>query len=205
MYESSSAARPLKRIWLSCLVVACACIVCVARASAPVPPSCESYDPRTVAGASTWRASASAMTRLMPGVQPDRTPAIAIGQRLTVTFRPVTELRYPVRKRVPPGVAPTVGGRLSLRVPRDGVYRFLFSTRAWIDVIPVDADEGALAPLASGPGPQCDGLRKIVDFSMQAGRTYHLDLADHESTVADLLVVSIEPVPRAGHSDREHF
>jgi hypothetical protein len=177
----------------------------MARASAPVPPSCASYDPRTVAGAITWRATASMTTTLVPGFLPDAVPPIALGQRRTIALAPVTELRYPVRRRVPPGVAPTVGGRLSLRVPRDGVYRFLFSTRAWIDVIPVETDDGALAPLASGPGPQCDGLRKIVDFEMQAGRTYHLDLVDHESTVADLLVVSIEPVPRAAQSDRDQF
>ncbi|MDQ2878738.1 MAG: homogentisate 1,2-dioxygenase, partial [Pseudomonadota bacterium] len=89
------------------------------------------------------------------------------GVRADVTLLPVARIVH----AVPPHKAPaagTFGGLLGIMTARAGTYRIALGAPAWIDL--VGADGKALPPVAHGHGPDCSGIRKIVDFALQPGR-----------------------------------
>ena len=67
----------------------------------------------------------------------------------------------------------THAGLLAFHVETAGSYRVVLGAGAWVDVIQRGS---ALASTAHRHGPQCSGIRKMVDFSLTPG-DYLLQIA----------------------------
>jgi len=125
-----------------------ACAVAVAP-----PPGLEGWTTRTPLTAAADAARLDA-AMLIPGKAVDaalaRTP----------------EVRYVTRPEKPGGSV-SHGGLFAFDVTQAGTYRVALGAGAWIDVL----DGGkAVVSTSHGHGPDCSGIRKMVDFPLQPGR-----------------------------------
>jgi hypothetical protein len=66
-----------------------------------------------------------------------------------------------------PGGSVSNGGLFSFNAETARTYRVALSAAAWIDLI---EDGKSLTPAAFGHGPDCSGIRKIVDFQLTPGK-----------------------------------
>ncbi|MGE0665613.1 MAG: homogentisate 1,2-dioxygenase [Sphingomonadales bacterium] len=83
-----------------------------------------------------------------------------------------------------PGEPASHGGLFTLRIPEAGTYRVALGAKAWIDVV---SGGKAVASTAHGHGPECSGIRKIVDFPLSPG-LYVLQLAGAAEPSIGILV-----------------
>jgi hypothetical protein len=109
-----------------------------------------------------------------------RAARLAIGSAADATLRPTSDVRYPVRPEKPGGSA-SYGGLFTFTVDRPGTYRIALGSAAWIDVL---RDKKIIASTAHGHGPDCSGIRKMVDFPLAPGRYTLQVAAAGEPTVA---------------------
>lgn len=146
-----------------------------AAAPAALPPALAGWPaPSPLAAARNGDASAAVLT---------------IGQAADLTLSPTPRVDYPVRPERPGGSV-SYGGIVRFSVARAGVYRVALDSGVWIDVI---ADGARLESVAHGHGPDCSGIRKMVDFRLEPG-TYLLEIA---GSGAPSLRVMIAAVPEA--------
>ena len=102
------------------------------------------------------------------------------GQAVTLRLHPADHLSLPVEPKKPGGS----GGLVALSIVETGTYRMALSSAAWIDVI----QEGrVLESVSHGHGPDCSGIRKIVDFALSPGR-YTIQLTGNAESTTRLLV-----------------
>jgi len=78
-------------------------------------------------------------------------------------------------------------GILAFTVEAAGSYRVALGSSAWVDVV---RDGSALASTTHGHGPQCSGVRKMVDFSLMPG-TYLLQIAGSEKPSIAVMVARL--------------
>lgn len=65
-----------------------------------------------------------------------------------------------------PGDAASQSGMFRIDIAQAGRYRVTLGAGAWVDI----AEDGAALPsVAHGHGPDCSGIRKMVDFDLKAG------------------------------------
>ncbi|KQS04257.1 hypothetical protein ASG11_08335 [Sphingomonas sp. Leaf357] len=74
---------------------------------------------------------------------------------------------------------------LSFTVAKAGVYQVGLASGAWVDVV---SGGTALASAGHGHGPNCTGLRKIVDFKLASGR-YTLQLSGIKTPTIKVMIV----------------
>lgn len=98
--------------------------------------------------------------------------ALAIGQAATLTLVPTPDVAFPVRPDNPGGSV-SYGGLAGLHVHKAGTYRVALGAGAWIDVV---SRGKALKSVGHGHGPECTGIRKMVDFKLKPG-DYVLQIA----------------------------
>lgn len=111
---------------------------------------------------------------------------ITIGKAVDAGLRPTPEVRYALRPEKPGGSV-SFGGLYALTVEQAGHYRIALGSAAWIDL----AQEGkALVSTAHGHGPDCTGIRKMVDFSLAPGR-YLLQVSANAAPDMPLLVTRL--------------
>jgi hypothetical protein len=96
----------------------------------------------------------------------------AIGQAARMTLLPTPQVHYPLRPEKPGGSV-SYGGLVQISVREAGTYRIALGSAAWIDLV---KHGKPVASVAHGHGPDCTGIRKIVDFSLTQGR-YILQIA----------------------------
>lgn len=109
--------------------------------------------------------------------------ALAVGQAVRIALLPTPQVRYPVRPEKPGGSV-SFGGLVRLDVMDAGVYRVALGSAAWIDLV---RDRKALTSIAHGRGPECTGIRKMVDFQLTPGR-YILQIAANGEPETGVLV-----------------
>jgi len=120
---------------------------------------------------------------------PDRgepVPVVAVGDSYLVELRPerdVALLTASQRKTSEPGA---YAASLALNVPKDGTWRVSVSRHAWIDV--VDAAGTALQASRHQGRQGCAEMRKFVEFPLQAGVSYTLQLTTASDPAMKLLV-----------------
>lgn len=90
---------------------------------------------------------------------------IAPGAAIDATLQPTPAMQYPMRPEKPGGSV-SYGGLFGFTVPKAGTYRIALDSGAWLDVL---ADGKPVASSAHGHGPDCSGIRKMVDFPLAAG------------------------------------
>lgn len=109
------------------------------------------------------------------------------GKAATVSLRHTRDVQYVIQPEKPGGSV-AYGGLLSLDVKRAATYQVNLNSGAWIDVL---KDGAAVMSGAHAPGPACSGIRKTVQFPLQAGR-YVIQLsANADPTIA----VMVSAVP----------
>ncbi|WP_226635432.1 hypothetical protein [Novosphingobium profundi] len=139
-------------------------------------------DPALPAEFSNWASPAAQEAAPDEGHLDDA--AITVGQAVEVTLRQTQLVTYPVRPAKPVGSV-SHGGLLRFHVPKAGTYRIALGTPAWIDVL---KGTEPLVSSAHGHGPECSGIRKIVDFDLTPG-TYTLQVSASASAQVSVLLV----------------
>lgn len=84
-----------------------------------------------------------------------------------------------------PLAAGSFANQFSLTIPREGTYSIALSGKAWIEVA---RDGGRRVSIAHREGTACSGIRKIVDFALEAG-TYQVQLSEAATPSLAVLVV----------------
>lgn len=111
--------------------------------------------------------------------------ALKIGQAVKAQLHPTRQVAYPVQPEKPGGSVAT-GGLFDLTVARRGVYRIAIGSAAWLDVL---KDGKAMRSGAHGHGPDCTGIRKMVDFDLAPGR-YIVQVSANPGPTMPILVLA---------------
>ena len=112
--------------------------------------------------------------------------ALIPGKAVTLALLPTPKVAYPLRP-AKPGGSVSFGGLASFPVAQAGTWRIALGSGAWVDVV---KDGKALPSIAHGHGPDCSGIRKMVDYSLTPGR-YVLQVAANGSDSLPLLVTRL--------------
>ncbi len=145
------------------------------------PPACAAI----VAPPSELAAWTHAVPLALDGMAA-KAPALRLNSAVQLHLLPKAQVRYTLLPQKPGG-AGSFGGTLTLDVARSGNYRFALSDKAWLDVVDKD---GAQASITHGHGPECSGIRKMVDFHLAPGH-YTIQLTAEGSAEITLLAVAL--------------
>ncbi|EIZ77599.1 hypothetical protein WSK_3835 [Novosphingobium sp. Rr 2-17] len=111
---------------------------------------------------------------------------LEIGQAVDAQLQPTPNVRYIVRPEKPGGSV-SYGGVMVFTVTRAGTYRVALGSGAWVDVL---KDRKAIVSTGHGHGPDCSGIRKMVDFPLAPGR-YTLQIAANGEAALPLMVARL--------------
>ena len=115
-----------------------------------------------------------------------RAATLEIGGAADATLRSTGDVRY-VTPPERPGGSESHGGLFTFSVDRAGTYRVALGAGAWIDVV---QDRTPITSSAHGHGPECSGIRKMVDFPLTPGR-YLLQIAGSQQATLPLMIVRL--------------
>jgi hypothetical protein len=146
--------------------------VCPAEAQ-PVPAELAGWPQRSPLSAATTIASVQG-AKVVPG----------IGVELVLAGTPA--VIYPLRPSHPGGSV-SHGGLVSLTIDRAGIYRIAIGSGAWLDLV---KGSTALDSVGHGHGPNCSGIRKMVDFKLQPG-DYVLQIVGNGTASLPLLIAKL--------------
>ena len=105
---------------------------------------------------------------------------VQVGKAADLSLHPIGSVRLPV----PAGREGGNGGLATVTIERAGTYRVALGSPGWVDLI---AAGKAIKSTAHGHGPECTGIRKIVDFALEPG-TYTIAISGAPATRTQLLV-----------------
>lgn len=108
------------------------------------------------------------------------------GRAATLTLAPTPTVKYPLRPEKPGGTV-SFGGLAGFTVKQAGTWRVALGAGAWIDVV---KDGKAAVSVAHGHGPDCTGVRKMVDYQLTPG-VYILQIAASAETALTVLVTRL--------------
>lgn len=108
------------------------------------------------------------------------------GQAVTFALLPTPQVSYPLRPEKPGGSV-SYGGLARFTVDQPGTWRVALGSGAWVDVV---KDDKAAPSIAHGHGPDCSGIRKMVDYSLTPG-AYTLQVAANGADSITLLVTRL--------------
>jgi hypothetical protein len=111
---------------------------------------------------------------------------LKIGQGARATLAPTPSVTYPLRPEHPGGTV-SKGGLFAFTVADGGRYRVAIGSGAWLDVV---RDGKAVLSVAHGHGPDCSGIKKMVDFDLTPGR-YVLQVAGNGEAELPLMVAKL--------------
>lgn len=108
------------------------------------------------------------------------------GQAAQVDLLPTPSVSYPLQPEKPGGSV-SHGGILALDVKQAGTWRIALGAGAWLDVV---GDDGAQRSIAHGHGPECSGIRKMVDFALKPGH-YTVQISANGGAQIRVLAVAV--------------
>lgn len=108
------------------------------------------------------------------------------GTGVDAALSQTSALHYVVRPEKPGGSV-SYGGMFAFTIAEAGTYRVALGSGAWIDVL---QGTTAQVSVAHGHGPDCTGVRKMVDFKLEPG-SYTLQLAANGSPTLPLLITRL--------------
>lgn len=114
------------------------------------------------------------------------TATLGIGSAVDATLKSTSEVRYVMRPEKPGGSV-SYGGLFAFTVEQAGTYRVALGSGAWIDVL---KGRSAVTSTAHGHGPDCSGIRKMVDFPLTRGR-YTLQIAANGEPAVSLMIARL--------------
>ncbi len=166
---------------ISLLALAVSVPAAAQMADAPAAKSCDA--PADLPDAMTsWRSPVMAKI----GADVSNGPMLIAGQAVTITLLPTPDVRYPVRP-AKPGGSVSYGGVARFIVDKAGTWRVALGSGAWVDVI---KGKTAMTSVAHGHGPDCSGIRKMVDYDLKPG-SYVLQVAANGTDSLPLLVTRL--------------
>ncbi|EJL22619.1 hypothetical protein [Novosphingobium sp. AP12] len=112
--------------------------------------------------------------------------ALTPGQAAVLTLSRTPDVRYPLRPEKPGGTV-SFGGLATFTVKEAGTWRVALGAGAWVDVV---KDGKAALSAAHGHGPDCTGVRKMVDYKLTPG-SYTLQLAANAEDTLTVLVTRL--------------
>lgn len=112
--------------------------------------------------------------------------AIKVGEAAETALLQTPTVTY-VSRPEKPGGSVSYGGLLQFAVQDAGTYRVALGSGAWIDVLHNGA---AVTSTAHGHGPDCSGIRKMVDFALEPG-TYVLQLSANAGEKLPVMVARL--------------
>ncbi len=115
-----------------------------------------------------------------------RDATLDIGKAVTATLKSTGDVKYPMRPEKPGGSV-SYGGLFAFTVTEPGTYRVALGAGAWIDVA---KDGKPVTSTAHGHGPDCSGIRKMVDFPLERGR-YVLQIAANGTPTLALMIARL--------------
>lgn len=120
----------------------------------------------------------------------DRAGARAVvlkpGQAVTMALHQTPFVTYPLRP-AKPGGSVSFGGLAMFRVEQGGTWRVALGAGAWVDVV---SGKVAATSIAHGHGPDCSGIRKMVDYTLAPG-DYVLQIAANGTDSLPVLVTRL--------------
>lgn len=175
-----------RKIWKAQLA-AClmASLSTPAFAQMPATPACTAH----VAATGDY-ASWNQPKALMAGREPAAPAILTLGAAAQVALSATPDVHYAQRPEKPGGSV-SYGGLLALDIAKDGTYRIALGSAAWLDVIGKD---GPLLSIAHGRGPDCTGIRKMVDFALEPGR-YLVQISANGAPSVMVLAISVPNAP----------
>lgn len=108
---------------------------------------------------------------------------IHVGQAVRATLRATSGIHY-IAPPEKPGDPASHGGLFSFSIKEAGTYRVALGSGAWVDVL---SGKTAIQSTGHGHGPECSGIRKMVDFPLKPGR-YMLQIAGGGDAILPLLI-----------------
>ena len=111
---------------------------------------------------------------------------LSIGQGADAVLVRTADVKYVLRPEKPGGSV-SYGGLFAFTAEQAGTFRVALGSGAWIDVV---KDGKAIESTAHGHGPDCSGVRKMVDFPLEAG-SYILQIAANGQAQLPLLVTRL--------------
>lgn len=119
---------------------------------------------------------------------------LPLGAAREIGLLPVGEVRYAVQP-VRPDEGAVHGGLVAFDVARRGTYRVALGGGAWIEVV---SGTRARRSVGHAHGPECSGIRKIVDFELSP-RRYLLQLSASKEARVTAMIAAASPAgaPRA--------
>lgn len=117
---------------------------------------------------------------------------LTIGKAIEGGLRPAAEMRY-AQKPEKPGSSASFGGLYTFAVAEKGSYRVALGSAAWVDVVRAGVKKGdgtVMKSTGHGHGPDCSGIRKMVDFTLQPG-TYLVQLSGSAAARLPLMVARL--------------
>jgi len=114
-------------------------------------------------------------------------PALTIGQAYRIALLDAARVT-PQRTQTKGGkdTAPAYSGVLSVTVTTARTYGLAASDGVWIDMVKAGK---ALKSLAHGHGPDCSGIRKIVDFALEPG-DYEVRLLGNKAPALTVMIIA---------------
>ncbi len=111
---------------------------------------------------------------------------LTAGKAVDANLARTPDVRYVTRPEKPGGSV-SHGGLFAFDVAEAGTYRVALGAGAWIDVLD---GRKAVVSTGHGHGPDCTGIRKMVDFPLQPGR-YVLQIAGNGSPTLPVMVARL--------------
>lgn len=135
-----------------------------------------------------WTGGTALPVTTMTDYSPEHAPLEAVGT--TLALHPAEAVSYTVapERAVEKG---RFGGLMRVHAAKAGRIRIALGLAAWIDVI---GDGRRLASVGHGHGPQCSGIRKIVDFDVQTG-DYVLQIVNAPEATIRVMAVGAASEP----------
>jgi hypothetical protein len=159
-----------------------------ASADTPVPPdlnaSCRapSFDM-----AAEIKAFQSTAENLPAGLSSLELPPLEVGRLYVLKLGPQSGVQFLATVTKKSLVQNPLGGLAQFNVPSSGNYRLTVDSPLWIDVV---ASGAALAPSTYNGWHSCRLFRKTVEYALQAGTAYVLQLSE---ATPELVRIVIEP------------
>lgn len=126
------------------------------------------------------------MKAVTAGANPDAAAGLTLGIGARATLTPTPRVSYAATMKHM-GTPASFGGNLAFLVVKPGRYRVSLAAPAWIDVVTGGA---TLTSVAHGHGPDCSGIRKIVEFDLAPG-PYLLQVSGNEMATLGVMVASV--------------
>jgi hypothetical protein len=101
-------------------------------------------------------------------------------------LRSTSEVDYLSRPEKPGGSV-SYGGMFSFTVGKQGTYRLALGSATWVDVL---RGKKAIVSVSHGQGPECSGIRKMVDFLLAPGH-YSLQISANGAPSLPLMIAKL--------------